>query len=351
MKLSDFDFELPPERIAQEPAPRRDGSRLMVVNRKTGAFTHTGFADLPAHLPPNPLLVFNDTRVLPARLRGQRMDSGARTEMLLIRETGPKRWEALVKGLGKMRPGTGLVFGDGALKAILRDRAADRGVFELEYQGDLGDVLRAVGYAPLPPYIKRPEGNSGELRQRDQERYQTVFAAQEGAIAAPTAGLHFTPAMMETLKNEVAETVFLTLHVGVGTFQPIRSEDVVSHTMVPEYFRISGDAFRRLQRARKEAQPIVAVGSTSTRVLESVDLNSVGSALNEEVSGWTGKFIYPGMDFDNVDVLLTNFHLPKSTLYLLVCAFAGKELMQRAYREAIQMEYRFFSYGDAMLIL
>ncbi len=348
MKLSEFDFELPQELIAQEPADERDGSRLLVLDRGSETLSHAVFSDLPGFLPGRPLMVFNDTRVLPARLIGHYEGSGKKAELLLVRECEKDRWEALLKGVAKLEPGTRFVFGEGALTAVFRERARDRGVFDLNYEGDLAAVLKRIAYAPLPPYIRRSGDEPESARSRDQDRYQTVYAATEGAIAAPTAGLHFTDAMLDSLRADHADTVFVTLHVGVGTFQPVRTETVTDHRMQPESFHVSAQAAKKLRAAKQAGQPILAVGSTSTRVLESLELETLSEG---ETSGWTDRFLYPGQSFNNVDHLLTNFHLPKSTLYLLVCAFAGKETMERAYREAIKNGYRFFSYGDAMLIL
>ncbi len=345
MKLSEFDFELPPELIAQAPASKRDGSRLLVYDRRTQTIAHAVFADLPAFLPQRALLVFNDTRVLPAKLIGNFKESGKKVELLLVRERAPKCWEALLKGVGRLTPGTGLEFGGGALKAVFRERSGDRGLFDLHYEGELAAILKRIAFAPLPPYIQRKETQQDGTRTEDQARYQTVYAASEGAIAAPTAGLHFTGEMLASLEQD---KIFVTLHVGVGTFQPIRVETVTQHKMEPEFYRVSAEAASKLHAAKQAGQPILAVGSTSTRVLESLDLDV---EIKEERTGWTDRFLYPGQPFKNVDHLLTNFHLPKSTLYLLVCAFAGKGAMERAYQEAIQKGYRFFSYGDAMLIL
>ncbi|KMP10850.1 S-adenosylmethionine:tRNA ribosyltransferase-isomerase [Candidatus Nitromaritima sp. SCGC AAA799-C22] len=348
LKLSDFDFELPESLIAQKPVAVRDRSRLMVLDRETGSISHDVFNHLPSQLPPHSLMVFNDTQVTPARLCGHIVGNGRPLEILLVKENEDDHWEALIKGLAKLKPGTEIEFEEKSLKAKLTERRGDRAVLKLTCSKNLQSVLQRVGKMPLPPYIKRSEVDGENLSALDRERYQTVFARNPGAIAAPTAGLHFTPELMKTLHKEGIESVFLTLHVGMGTFQPIRSENITEHKMDAERFHIPKETLKALTRARAEGRDIVAVGSTATRVLESVD---PGDIKVKDTCGWTDRFIYPGQEFKSVDRLLTNFHLPKSTLYLLVCAFAGKELIEEAYRKAIEHNYRFFSYGDAMLIL
>ena len=348
LKLSDFDFDLPEKLIAQKPAKLRDRSRLMILDRKTGAIGHAVFSDLPHHLPAPSLMVFNDTKVIPAKLLGHLVNGGRAVEILLLRENNDDHWEALVKGLGKLKEGTEIKFGGEPLKATLTARQDDRAILKLTCPGNLKQVLNRVATTPLPPYIHRSTAAEENLTELDRKRYQTVFAKHAGAIAAPTAGLHFTPKLLESLDREGINCAFLTLHVGVGTFQPIRSEDIREHNMEAEPFHVPAETLKELVRARKRGQDIIAVGSTSTRVLESMNLDAV---MEGDISGWTDRFIYPGQELKAVDRLLTNFHLPKSTLYLLVCAFAGKDLIERAYREAIGHNYRFFSYGDAMLIL
>ena len=347
-KLSAFDFDLPGELIAQKPVKLRDRSRLMILDRKTGAIEHAVFSDLPHHLPTPSLMVFNDTKVIPAKLQGHLVSGGREVEILLLRENDDDHWEALVKGLGKLKKGTEIGFGGEPLKATLTARQNDRAILKLTCPGDLRLVLNRVATTPLPPYIHRDAATEESLIELDRKRYQTVFAKHAGAIAAPTAGLHFTPKLLESLDREGVTCAFLTLHVGVGTFQPIRSEDIREHNMEAEQFHVPAGTLKELVRARKTGQDIIAVGSTSTRVLESMNLDAV---IDGDISGWTDRFIYPGQKLKAVDGLLTNFHLPKSTLYLLVCAFAGKDLIEKAYRVAIEHNYRFFSYGDAMLIL
>lgn len=348
MKLSDYDFDLPQELIAQTPTERRDQSRLMVVDRKTSTITHDVFANICLYLPDHPLMIFNDTRVIPAKLPGLRKDTGKYIEIILIRETEPTIWEALVKGLGKMKAGTEFSLCEGAITAILQGREDNRGILKLTYQGDLSSILDASARMPLPPYIRRNNHDSSELLAMDRQRYQTIYAAQEGAIAAPTAGLHFTPELMDEIASEKADLAFLTLHVGVGTFMPIRDEEIRNHKMGWENYIIQKDTWNRLVSTKEQGQKILAVGTTATRVLESL---SFDNQIQKDVTGGTEIFIFPGRKFNTVNHLLTNFHLPKSTLYLLVCAFSGDDLMLKAYQEAIHKKYRFFSYGDAMLIL
>jgi len=348
MKLSDYDFELPQELIAQTPTERRDQSRLMVVDRASGHITHDAFANIGKYLPDHPLMIFNDTRVIPAKLTGSRKDTGKFVEIILIRETEPAIWEALVKGLGKMKAGTQFSLCDGAVTAILKGRRDNRAILKLIYQGELKPILDASARMPLPPYIRRNSHDNAELLAMDRQRYQTVYCAREGAIAAPTAGLHFTAELMDEIGSGKADLAFLTLHVGAGTFTPIRVEDVRDHKMEREEYLIQKDTWNRLVSAKKRGQKILAVGTTATRVLESV---SFDFETEKDVSGGTEIFIFPGGKFNTVNHLLTNFHLPKSTLFLLVCAFSGDGLMRKAYQEAIREKYRFFSYGDAMLIL
>ena len=348
MKLSDYDFDLPQELIAQTPVKRRDQSRLMVVERKTSRITHDVFANICEYLSDHPLMVFNDTRVIPAKLPGVRKDTGKYVEMILVRETKPSIWEALLKGLGKIKPGTEFSFCGGDIIAILQGREDDRALLKFIYQGELGPILEKSARMPLPPYIRRNKHDNFELQEMDRKRYQTVYAANEGAIAAPTAGLHFTPELMDEIRLGKADLAFLTLHVGVGTFMPIRVDDISEHKMGRENYIVQKETWNRLVSSKKQGQKILAVGTTATRVLESLKFDK---QVQKDVKGGTEIFIFPGRKFSNVDHLLTNFHLPKSTLFLLVCAFSGDDLMRKAYQEAIHEKYRFFSYGDAMLIL
>ena len=347
MKLSEFDFQLPTELIAQAPSPQRGESRLLVLDRSTATIEHVSFADLPQYLENNPIMVFNDTRVLPAKLEGTTGEHEKHIEVLLVKEEAPGTWQALLKDLKKYKPGQKLVFGKGRLQAEFIERKDDTGLIRFALNHNLVKELEEFGKMPLPHYIRRSSHDDAATEQQDRERYQTVFARHTGAIAAPTAGLHFNGKLLKKLENH-AELVYLTLHVGPGTFQSVRVEDIREHTMMEEYFNIPSNTWNTILRAKNEDRKILTVGTTSTRVLESVELNREEGS---DVSGWTDRFIYPGQVFNNIDHLLTNFHLPKSTLYMLVCAFAGPSLMQKTYKEAIREKYRFFSYGDAMLIL
>ena len=349
LKLKDFDFQLPESLIAQKPLAARDQSKLMVLDRKSGSIKHETFSRLPYLIPQQSLMVFNNTRVIPAKLYGYQIKNERPVEILLLRETtGKNTWEALIKGLSKIRLETEMAFGSGELKAVLKDRRENKAILKLLYDGKLDDILNRIGKMPLPPYIRRKENEDKRISDQDRERYQTVFASRPGAIAAPTAGLHFTPRIIKSLNKKGIDTMYLTLHVGMGTFQPIRVENIIEHKMQPEQFYIPEETSKALINAREKLKKIVGIGSTVTRVLESVELDRLHPSGTE---GWTNRFIYPGSKFKVVDHLLTNFHLPKSTLYLLVCAFAGKKLISEAYKAAILKEYRFFSYGDAMLII
>jgi S-adenosylmethionine:tRNA ribosyltransferase-isomerase len=347
MKLSDFDFNLPDELIAQTPSPQRGESRLLILDRSTATIEHVPFGALPRYLKDHPVMVFNDTRVLPAKLEGTVGEQGKSIEILLVKEEEPGTWQVLMKDLKKYKPGQKLIFGKGNLEAEFIKRKDDTALIRFALSHGLNSQLEEFGKMPLPHYIHRSPHDDVDTEQQDSERYQTVFARHTGAIAAPTAGLHFTREMLEQLKG-CAEPVYLTLHVGPGTFQPVRDEDIRKHQMKEEYFNIPTETWNAILRAKNENRKVMGVGTTTTRVLESVEFNREGK---RDVSGWTDRFIYPGQAFKNTDHLLTNFHLPKSTLYMLVCALAGPSLIQKAYREAIQKKYKFFSYGDAMLIL
>ena len=347
MKLSDFDFHLPDELIAQIPSPERGESRLLVLDRSAETIEHTSFSALPGFLKNHPAIVFNDTRVLPAKLEGTIGEQGNSIEVLLVKEEEPGTWQVLMKGLKKFKPGQNLIFNKGRLEAEFIERKGDVGLIRFSKNHDVEGELEKFGKMPLPHYIHRSPHDDPATAQQDRERYQTVFARHSGAIAAPTAGLHFTRELLDQLED-CAESLYLTLHVGPGTFQSVRVENIREHQMLAEYFNIPAKTWNGILKARNENRKIMTVGTTSTRVLESVELNREEKG---DVSGWTDRFIYPGQTFNNTDHLLTNFHLPKSTLYMLVCAFAGPSLMQKAYNEAIREKYRFFSYGDAMLIL
>ena len=337
--LSQFDYSLPEKLIARQPVSQRDRSRLMLVDRATGRIEHHSFQELPRLLEDTDLLVLNDTRVVPVRLSAR---AGTRAlEVVLLRELEAGVWEALVKPGRKAPVSTSLQFDECDLKAevIGSTGSSIRMIRFLEVRG-FRETLQRIGRMPLPPYIKRSLEAASQL---DRERYQTVFARHSGSIAAPTAGLHFTRDLLSRLEH-----VFLTLHVGYGTFQPVPTERVEEHEMDAEYYRLGVESAARIQEQKRSGRRIVSVGSTSTRVLEEVFL-SHGHIYRSEA--WTSLYIFPGFPFQVVDRLLTNFHLPRSTLFLLVCAFAGTELMQEAYRMAVKKEYRFYSYGDAMLIL
>lgn len=343
MDVSQFDFELPEELIAQEPAPKRSGSRLMVVNRENQTVEHRRFPDLLEYLHPGDVLVLNDTRVRPARLVGVKEGTGARIELLLLNPLGGDRWEALVKPAKRVKEGTVVRFGDGKLQAVAQEmtEAAGGRVFQLQYQEqDLEILLERLGEMPLPPYIHR--------RLDEPERYQTVYSRAVGSAAAPTAGLHFTEDLLNRAKEKGVKIVTITLHVGLGTFRPVTAESVEEHQMHAEFYEVSEEAAEQIRVAKAKGNRVVAVGTTSVRTLETVarDHGEIRAAR-----GWTDIFIYPGFPFRVTDALLTNFHLPKSTLLMLVSAFSSRELMLQAYRTAVREKYRFFSFGDAMLIL
>lgn len=347
MNVADFDFELPAERIAQYPASRRDESRLLVLDRETGALRHRRFSDLAELLRPGDLLVLNDTRVIPARLVG-RKPSGGRVELLLVEPVEPGAsggvWRCLLKASRPPAPGSSIDFGEGCSARVLeRDPIGWR--VQLKVPGGRPEEwLDRIGQAPLPPYIRR---NAAGPEAADRERYQTVFAQKAGAIAAPTAGLHFTEELLERLRDGGIAHTFLTLHVGPGTFRPVTAERVEDHRMHPERFELPAETARAVAAARSRAGRVVAVGTTVVRTLESCAVEEGRVSPGRERSS---IFIYPGFRFRVVDALITNFHLPRSTLLMLVSAFAGRERVLAAYRQAIEAGYRFYSYGDAMLI-
>lgn len=344
MELALFDYHLPPGRIAQEPVEPRDRARLLVLPRASGRLADHAVCDLPELLRPGDCLVVNDARVLPARLFG-RLQAGEREiELLFLRELGPGRWEALVRPGRVARTGTGLLLADGQVRAtVVGEREAGRRELAVEWPGPAADLLRRWGLPPLPPYIRRYRKPEGE----DWTRYQTVYAARDGAVAAPTAGLHFTPALLERLTGRGVELHAVTLHVGPGSFRPIRAPRVEAHRMEAEAFEIPEATARALTRAKGEGRRIIAVGTTTARALESA---ADGQGFSPR-RGWTELFIAPGFPFRVLDGLLTNFHLPRSSLLLLVSAFAGRERVLGAYAHAVAAGYRFYSYGDAMLIV
>jgi len=344
--LSDFDFELPLELIAQKPLSRRDQSRLLVVDRKKEILIHDEFTNLKQYLKPSTLLVFNNTQVVPTKIFGTLNHNKKVVEIILIRQISSGIWEVLMKG--KMKSGMQLNFQHSPLVAYFIKRNAEYAVLEFSCAKTLKNYLEKFGRMPLPPYIKRKQDDSLTTLEQDKKRYQTVYASQSGAIAAPTAGLHFTKPFLKKLKENKFAMAHLTLHVGPGTFKPIRIQDFSKHKMEAEAFRITPKNWNLIMDSKTKGEPILAVGTTSTRVLETQQFNQI---TRRTKSGWTNCYILPGWDFKNTDHLLTNFHLPKSTLFLLISAFCGKELAKKAYNEAIRQKYRFFSYGDAMLLL
>ena len=340
MKTHDFYYDLPEELIAQTPLEKRDTSRLMVLDRKTGEVSHKHFYDIIDYLKPGDCLVMNDSRVLPARLLGRRPTGGA-VEVLLLRDLGHKRWECLCKPGRKMQVGNEVVFGDGELTATVKEVKDDGNrVVEFHYEGIFLEVLERLGKMPLPPYIK------AELQ--DQERYQTVYSREVGSAAAPTAGLHFTNELLDKIRAKGIRTAFVTLHVGLGTFRPVKAENILEHHMHSELCMMSQETADILNETKKNGGRVICVGTTSCRTLESL-VNDDGTF--EAKSKWTEIFIYPGYTFKAMDGLITNFHLPESTLVMLVSAFAGRENVLNAYEQAVAERYRFFSFGDAMTIL
>ena len=341
LKKSDFYFELPEELIAQDPLEDRLDSRLLVLDKQTGETTHHTFRDLESFLKPGDCLVLNNTRVIPARLLGIREETGAHVEVLLLKRRENDIWETLVKPGKKCRPGTVLSFGGGTLKAkVLETVEEGNRLIQFSYNGIFEEVLDRLGEMPLPPYITH--------KLKDKNRYQTVYAKYEGSAAAPTAGLHFTHDMLKCLKEKGIHLAYVTLHVGLGTFRPVKEDDVLKHHMHSEYYEITEDTAALINRTAWEGGNIICVGTTSCRTIESAaDENGIVMAG----SGNTDIFIYPGYQFKILDGLITNFHLPESTLVMLVSALAGREQVLKAYKEAIDQRYRFFSFGDCMLVL
>ena len=340
MKTSDFNYELPPELIAQTPIPQRDASRLLVLDKNTGAWQHRHFYDLPEYLRPGDCLILNNSRVLPARLLGHRLPGGGACEVLLLIDRGNKTWECLVRPGKRMRTGAKLSFGDGELTAeVVEELPGGNRLVRFDYEGIFLEVLERLGKMPLPPYIKE------ELQ--DQERYQTVYSRSLGSAAAPTAGLHFTRELLDRIRQKGISEAFVTLHVGLGTFRPVKAEEVTEHHMHSELCMLSQETADLLNATRQRGGRIVCVGTTSCRTLESL-VGEDGSFCPG--SKGTDIFIYPGYRFRAMDALITNFHLPESTLVMLVSAFAGREHVLTAYREAVRERYRFFSFGDAMYI-
>ena len=340
MRVEDFDYNLPEELIAQTPLKKRDSSRLLVLDKKTGNIEHKKFTDIIDYLEKGDTLVLNDTKVLPARLIGIKEETNAVIEVLLLKNIENDDWECLVKPARRIKVGTIVSFGEGKLKAECI-KEADEGIrhFRLLYDGILMEILDELGTMPLPPYIHE--------KLEDQSRYQTVYAKEIGSAAAPTAGLHFTKELLKKIEDKGINIAFITLHVGLGTFRPVSVEKVEDHEMHSEYYQMSKEVADLLNKTKKNNKKIISVGTTSTRTLETII-----TKYNEfrECSGWTNIFIYPGYKFKGIDNLITNFHLPKSTLVMLVSALAGRENILNAYSEAIKEKYRFFSFGDAMYI-
>ena len=344
MHISEFDYELPEELIAQQPLAERDASRMLVLDRNHGSWCDSVFSEFPEHLRSNDVVVVNNSRVIPARLSGHRAETGGAVEIFLVREITPRIWEALVRPGGRLREGARVVFGDGKLIGELLDAPGhELRRVRFDSEGQFQDVISELGSTPLPPYIKRPTGDSSS----DRERYQTVYSKSPGAIAAPTAGLHFTDDVLAQVRAK-ASVAEVTLHVGYGTFEPVRVEDVDQHSVSSERFTISAEAAETINCARSNGGRVIVVGTTTMRALES---SATEDGRVEATTGDASLTIKPGYRFRIADALLTNFHLPRSSLLLLVSAFAGRELVLAAYGHAVEQRYRFYSYGDCMLIL
>ena len=340
MKTSDFNFDLPQELIAQDPLEDRSSSRLMVLNKESGEIAHRIFHDITEYLHPGDCLVINDTKVIPARLIGTKEDTGAHIEILLLKRKENDVWETLVKPGKKCRPGARVVFGNGELKAEIVDVLEDGNrLVHFEYEGIFEEILDQLGEMPLPPYITH--------KLKDKNRYQTVYAKNEGSAAAPTAGLHFTEELLKEIKEKGVNIAHVTLHVGLGTFRPVKVDDVESHHMHSEFYIVEEDQAKLINDTKKAGKRVIAVGTTSCRTLESA---TGEDGILKSGSGWTEIFIYPGYHFKMIDALITNFHLPESTLIMLISAFYGYEKTMAAYKVAVQEKYRFFSFGDAMFI-
>lgn len=341
MKTSDFYYDLPERLIAQTPLQQRDASRMMALNKCTGEVAHRHFTDLIEYLEPGDVLVLNNSRVIPARLLGERADTGYPVELVLLTDHGDGLWECLTRPGKKCRVGAELTFGGGRLTATVEDVLPDGGnrMIRFHYEGVFLEVLGELGTMPLPPYIKE--------KLEDPERYQTVYSKTPGSAAAPTAGLHFTPELMQHIREKGVNIAYVTLHVGLGTFRPVKVEDVNDHVMHSEYYVMDAENAELINRTRAAGGRVFAVGTTATRTLETI-ANEDGTV--RPCSGWTNIFIYPGYRFKAIDCLVTNFHLPESTLMMLISAFAGRDKIMNAYAIAVQEEYRFFSFGDSMLI-
>lgn len=341
MKVSDFNYELPEELIAQHPYDKRDEARLMLLNKKEEKIEHKLFKDVIDYLNPGDCLVINNTKVIPARLYGKK-DTGAKVEFLLLKRIENDTWEAMVRPGNKLKPGSKVIFGEGLLKATVDEilEGGNRKV-TFEYNGIFNEILDEIGLMPLPPYIT-------EASREDNEKYQTVYAKYDGSAAAPTAGLHFTEELLDKIKQKGVEIANVTLHVGIGTFRPVKVETVEEHEMHSEHYYIKKEDAEKINKAKLGGHRVIAVGTTSCRVLESV---SDEKGLVKEIEGDTSIFIYPGYTFKCIDSLITNFHLPESTLIMLVSTLAGKDFIMKAYNEAVENQYKFFSFGDAMIII
>ncbi|WP_195493459.1 tRNA preQ1(34) S-adenosylmethionine ribosyltransferase-isomerase QueA [Enterococcus gallinarum] len=341
LTTEDFDFELPEELIAQTPLSDRSSSRLLVVDRESGAMEDKHFYDIIDELAPGDALVMNDTRVLPARIYGEKIETGAHLEILLLNNIEGDSWETLIKPAKRAKVGTKITFGDGRLEAVVEKELEHGGrIIRFSYDGIFLEILESLGEMPLPPYIKE--------RLEDPDRYQTVYAKENGSAAAPTAGLHFTPELLKKIADKGVKLVYLTLHVGLGTFRPVSVDNIADHEMHSEFYRLTEEAAAQLNDVRANGGKIVAVGTTSIRTLETIGTKFDGDIKAD--SGWTSIFITPGYQFKVVQAFSTNFHLPKSTLVMLVSAFAGRDLTLEAYQHAIDESYRFFSFGDAMFL-
>ncbi|MFW6006466.1 MAG: tRNA preQ1(34) S-adenosylmethionine ribosyltransferase-isomerase QueA [Halanaerobiales bacterium] len=340
MNVDEFDYDLPEELIAQKPVEKRDESRLMCLNKKSGEIKHTIFKNIIELLNPGDLLVLNNSKVIPARLFGEKEATGARIEILLLNQIEEKKWEVLVKPGKKVKIDTEISFGEGKLKGKVIDYTDYGGrIIEFQYKDDFNHIINELGEMPLPPYIKE--------KLENPDRYQTVYAEEKGSAAAPTAGLHFTPELLDNIEKKGVNTTSITLHVGLGTFRPVRTDKIEEHDMHEEYYKIKPETTRLINKTKKSGNRVVAVGTTVVRTLESA---ATEKGKIQAKSDWSNLFIYPGYDFKIIDALITNFHLPKSTLLMLVSAFAGKEKVFKAYRTAVKKQYRFYSLGDAMYI-
>ena len=342
MKLSDFDYKLPKSRISQEPLPRRDHSKLMVLNKKDQTIEHKKFHNLPDYVKKNDLVILNETKVFPARLFAIKDRTDAKVEVFLLRELENDLWEVLVKPARKVRIGNKLHFTDNVHCDVIDNTVSGGRVVRFEYENeDFYNIIDRIGHAPLPPYIGR------EDTEKDKERYQTVFASNRGAVAAPTAGLHFTDSVIKKITDKGAKIGKIVLHIGLGTFRPVQVEDLTRHTMDSEYFHVPPETALMINETRERGKNIFAVGTSSVRALETVVVSGFQVTPKR---GWTDKFIFPPYDFKMTDAIITNFHQPKSTLLMLLCAFTEREFLFNAYKEALKKDYRFLSYGDAMII-